>query len=165
MRAHHKSAGFTLIELMIAMVLLGILAGIAVPAFDTMTLESRLRAYANDFAAAARLARSEAVKRNSTVRLCMTADGVTCTTSGSWEQGWLVTTASNEVVRAWPAVREGYHIISAATALAFQANGLGPGMTAVVCRESPSVGEKDRLVTISTLGRTDVEPRTSTSCL
>lgn len=165
MRANRKLAGFTLIELMVAIALLGILAGIALPAFDAMSLNSRLRTYANDFAAAARLARSEAVKRNGPVRLCMTADGATCTTSGSWEQGWLVVTAADEVVRAWPAVRDGYHVISSANVLAFQANGLGPGMTALVCRETPSVGPSERVVTVSTLGRTDVEVTTNASCL
>lgn len=165
MRANRKLAGFTLVELMIALALLSILAAIALPAFDSFTLNQRLRAYANDFAAAARLARSEAVKRNGPVRLCMTADGATCTTVGSWEQGWLVVNAADEVLRAWPAARDGYHVISTANVLAFQANGLGAGMTALVCRQTPTVGSSERVVTVSTLGRTGVEVTTSASCL
>lgn len=156
--------GFTLVELMIAIALLSILAAIALPAFDSFTLNNRLRAYANDFAAAARLARSEALKRNAPVRLCMSADGATCTSSGSWEQGWLVVTATNEVVRAWPATISGYRVTSAASLLTFQANGMGAGMTALVCRQSPAVGSQERVVTISTLGRTEVSTTTTGTC-
>lgn len=163
-RTRSASQAFTLVELMVAIAVLSILAAIALPAFDSFTLSNRLRAYANDFAAAARLARSEALKRNAPVRLCMSADGLTCTSSGSWEQGWLVVTAVNEVVRAWPATISGYRVTSAASLLIFQANGLGTGMTALVCRQNPSVGSQERVVTISTLGRTEVSKTITGSC-
>ncbi|WP_328822300.1 GspH/FimT family pseudopilin [Aquipseudomonas guryensis] len=159
-----RSVGFTLVELMIAMAILGILATIALPAFDSFILGSRLRTYSNDFAAAARLARSEALKRNAQVRLCMSADGLSCTTSGSWEQGWIVITSDNVVVHAWPAVNAGYLVSSAATSLTFAANGLGPGMSATVCRATPSVGTQERVVTVSTLGRTSVSTTNTGTC-
>lgn len=159
-----KIRGFTLTELMIALALLSILAAIAMPAFDNFTLNSRLRTYSNDFAAAAKLARSEALKRNAPVRMCMSADGATCTNSGSWEQGWLVVTAADEVVRAWPAVVSGYRVTSAVSLLTFQANGLGGGMTALVCRQTPVVGGQERVITVSTLGRTEVAKTATGTC-
>lgn len=158
-----RGQGFTLVEMMVTVAILGILAMIALPSFDSFILTHMLHNYANDFAAAARLARSEALKRNTPVRLCMSADGVTCTSSGSWEQGWLVMTATNEVVRAWPATDSGYRVISAASLLTFQANGLGAGMSALVCRQSPA-GDQERVVTVSTLGRTKVSTTTTGSC-
>ena len=36
------------------------------------------------------LARSEAIKRNARAVLCKTANGVSCTASGGWEQGWIL---------------------------------------------------------------------------
>lgn len=160
----HACRGFTLVELMVALALLSILAAIALPAFDSFTLSNRLRNYANDFAAAARLARSEALKRNAPVRLCMSADGATCTNSGSWEQGWLVVTAADEVVRAWPAAVSGYRVTSATNLLTFQANGMGAGMNVVICRQAPSVGGQERVVTVSTLGRTEVSKTVTGTC-
>lgn len=35
------------------------------------------------------LARSEAIKRNSPVVLCKSADGASCADDGGWEQGWI----------------------------------------------------------------------------
>ncbi len=159
-----RSVGFTLVELMIAMAILGILASIALPAFDSFILGSRLRTYSNDFAAAARLARSEALKRNAQVRLCMSADGLSCTTSGSWGQGWIVITSDDVVVHAWPAVNTGYLVSSAATILTFAANGLGDGMSTTVCRASASVDTQKRVVTVSTMGRTSVSITNTGSC-
>lgn len=165
-------SGFTLVELMIVIAILAVLAVIALPAFDSFILGSRLRTHSNDFAAAARLARSEALKRNGQVQLCMSADGATCTTAGSWEQGWLVlslgpdlgSTSDDMVVRAWPAATSGYHVNAGVTSLTFAATGLGPGMTAIVCRASPSVGTQERLVTVSTLGRTAVTKTATGTC-
>lgn len=170
--SQRRASGFTLVELLIAMAILGVLATIALPAFDSFILGNRLRTYSNDLAAAARLARSEALKRNGQVRLCMTADGATCTASGSWEQGWLVVSlgpdlgsASDDVViQAWPAANTGYHLNSASTSLTFAANGLGPGMSVTVCRASPSVGAQERVVTVSTMGRTSVEKTATGTC-
>ena len=165
-------SGFTLVEMMIALAIFAILAAIALPAFDSFIQGSRLRTYANDFAAAARLARSEALKRNGPVQLCKSANGTSCNVSGSWEQGWIVLAAgpnntfgnSDDVlVRAWPAAGSGYRLTAAANNLVFQATGLGPGMTAEVCRSAP-LGTSKRIVSISTLGRTGVKVASTSSC-
>jgi type IV fimbrial biogenesis protein FimT len=36
------------------------------------------------------LARSEALKRNTRVTVCKSADGAACTNAGNWDQGWIV---------------------------------------------------------------------------
>jgi type IV fimbrial biogenesis protein FimT len=36
------------------------------------------------------IAHSEAIRRNSRVVLCQSADGVSCANSGGWSQGWIV---------------------------------------------------------------------------
>ena len=56
------SRGVTLIELMIAIVIVAVLIGIGVPSFRNAALASRLSAVANNLLASAQLARSEAIK-------------------------------------------------------------------------------------------------------
>jgi type IV fimbrial biogenesis protein FimT len=85
-----KDAGLTLVELLVAMAVLGILLGIGVPALGQFATESRLTATTNRLVSALHLARSEAVRRNTRVTLCASADGVFCAAEGDWDQGWIV---------------------------------------------------------------------------
>src|SRR6185312_13831464 len=86
---NRSQQGFTIVELMVALAILSILLYIAVPSFRDTGLPSQLRAVANGMVAATQIARSEAIKRNATVRLCVSSDGATCAT-GNWQQGWIV---------------------------------------------------------------------------
>lgn len=74
--------GFTLIELMLTIALLGILLGIAIPTYRDVILNQRLANATNDLHAALSFARSEAVKRNANVVLQQAA--------GGWTEGWRV---------------------------------------------------------------------------
>jgi type IV fimbrial biogenesis protein FimT len=82
--------GFTLIELLIVLAVLAVLAGISVPSMKSLIRSVELSSASNDLLAGFLIARSEAVKRRSRVVLCKSADGVECSTTGGWEQGWLV---------------------------------------------------------------------------
>ena len=55
--------GFTIMELMITIVVLGFLAALAVPSFSQMITRNNLAAASNDLVVALLTARSEAVKR------------------------------------------------------------------------------------------------------
>ena len=83
-------SGFTLIEMMFAVALLAILIAIAAPGFQNLLAQNRSETSINTLMLSLNLARSEAVKRNQFVTLCKSADGIVCTTSDNWEQGWLV---------------------------------------------------------------------------
>jgi len=67
--------GVTLLELIVAIAIVGILASIAVPAFDNQIKNSRLSSNASLVAAAFNLARSEAINRGLDVTVTNTANG------------------------------------------------------------------------------------------
>lgn len=59
-----KQHGFTLIEMMITITILGILLAIAVPSFTDWLNRKRIDGVANEFASLIQLARSESTKQN-----------------------------------------------------------------------------------------------------
>ena len=89
-----KNGGFTLLELMIAVAIVGILTTLALPSFREMLRQNRATGLANDLAAALNLARSEAIKRGTQATVCksgnITAASPTCSTAANWQDGWLI---------------------------------------------------------------------------
>jgi type IV fimbrial biogenesis protein FimT len=160
--------GFTLIELMIAVAITGILAMVAVPAFNDAMLRSRLSSIANTFVSSAQLARSEAIKRNTRVNLCASSDGSTCT--GAWVNGWIVVAADGTLLSSQAAVPGGYVLseLNGVTTISFSPTGVGvtpnnfDGLT--ICRSLPTPGNMERVVHINMIGRTYVEKTTAGSC-
>jgi len=80
--------GFTLVELMIVIVLVGIVLGIGVPSFQAMMQGSRMTGQYNSLTGSLTYARSEAIKRASTVAVCARATENSC--GEDWSNGWLV---------------------------------------------------------------------------
>ncbi|WIO73648.1 GspH/FimT family protein [Porticoccaceae bacterium LTM1] len=81
--------GFTLSELLVAVAIVAILAAAAAPSFQTFLQNSRVSAQADCLMSALQLMRMEAIKRNSTVRLCQSQSGRSCD-GISWNDGWLM---------------------------------------------------------------------------
>ena len=81
--------GFTLIELMVAISIVGILASIALPSFASLINKYRLSNENTSLMLDLVLARGEAVNRSTRVTVCQTADGATCSASG-WGAGRII---------------------------------------------------------------------------
>ena len=160
------AGGVTMIELMIAVIVLAILMAIAVPSFRNASLGSRLSAGANDLLASVQLARSEAIKRNQTITVCASSDGVACAAAGGWEQGWIIVDAAAVVIQHQQGLPDGYRVTQSGgtSALSFQPIGIGAtAATFTVCRDDPD-GSQERVLSITAAGSAYVTTTTTGSC-
>lgn len=83
--------GFTIVELMIAIAVLGLLLGLGIPSFQSTIQNNRMTSSINELVTSLNQARSEAVKQNLPVRICASDDGTSCgDNSVNWEDGWIV---------------------------------------------------------------------------
>ncbi len=85
-----KNSGFTLLELMITLAIIGILLIVGLPSLKTFMQGNQLIASTNELVSALHIARSEAIKLNSRVSICESSNGTTCTATGDWKNGWIV---------------------------------------------------------------------------
>ena len=80
----------TLIELLTGLLVLAIVLGIGVPAFQNIVANNKMAAAINELVASIHLARSEAVKRRSNITLCASTDGAGCDPAADLRDGWIV---------------------------------------------------------------------------
>lgn len=170
-----KVSGVTLLELLIALLLLAVVLSIAVPGFRNLLDRNALQTAADRFFTALMLTRSEALKRNQVAVICKTSDGASCTSSGNWEQGWLVyvdvdadsTVDPNEILRVDEGLRNGRTLRVAAgvfdNEVSYRTDGTASGAgTFVLCASDQDLNSA-REIEVNVTGR----PRlltTTTDC-
>jgi type IV fimbrial biogenesis protein FimT len=179
-----KQLGFTMVELLITVSILGILSAMAYPSFNELIRNNRRSSYANDLLAAINLARSEAIKRNGQVTILRSGP-----TAGEWEDGWTVFVDSDNngafsddgdtdiceltngiasedcLLKIYPALLTGFTLRTGATFqnfIAFSSSGLSVGAgvdTFRVC-DPTADNTKSRAIIVSTTGRARVSKGT-----
>lgn len=91
-----KHSGFTMLELVITLIILGMMLGMGLPAMSKMIQSSAVRQVTNELVRDFNVARSQAVDLNQIVTVCRRSDATTCHTGGTnsnkdWQDsGWLV---------------------------------------------------------------------------
>lgn len=132
--------GFTLYELLVTVMIMGIILSIGVPNFLEFTRNNRMAATSNDLLAAFTLARTEAVKRKSPVTVCSSLNPLAANPAcgGTFADGWVVFAdddgdiaidAGEEVIRGIGPIRDGITLQTngGANYFSYAATGFGRG--------------------------------------
>ncbi|MEH6457278.1 MAG: GspH/FimT family pseudopilin [Cocleimonas sp.] len=89
MNNHKNNSGFTLIEIMVTVAIVGIFASVALPSFSRLIESNRINTATNELVANLLLTRSEALKRRNAVTLCPSSNQTSCNTT-DYSAGWVV---------------------------------------------------------------------------
>ncbi|MBI5438476.1 MAG: GspH/FimT family pseudopilin [Nitrosomonadales bacterium] len=93
MQSKQRQTGLTMVELMIVVTIAAILASIAAPSFNDLINNTRLTSTMSQLTSDLNRARSEAIKRNSRVLVCVRAGtdaAPVCGAGTNWQNGWVV---------------------------------------------------------------------------
>jgi type IV fimbrial biogenesis protein FimT len=176
---NRTQAGFTLYELLITVVIIGVILTFAVPNLQDFARNSRMTSTANDLLSAFHLARSESSRAKTNITICPSGDGNSC--GGAWDQGLIVFVDENgDLTRSGPTesvlrmkgrIASGVSLAIAgdATYFSYSSTGLGrpnvDGNTAVsqivICDERGNTigaggGSAARLFVVTPLGRATI---------
>ena len=123
-----RAEGFTLLEALVVMALLGLMVSLAAPAMTALRQQHQLQAQAEGFFNSLVLARSEALRRQHRVTLCARATDSACDATGTWQLGWLVFVDANDnaqldpgeaLIEAHAAVPAAFQLTVTSTAKAY----------------------------------------------
>lgn len=134
-----RSKGVTLIELMVVIVIIAIVATIALPSFSRMIENNRLTTTTNELVGLLSFARSEAIRRGSSVTVVPAGTGFGDGVQAQWNDG------STDIQLRKINAPSGYAAITLSSGAnpTFLANGRLSGTTAItfnVCGNSGSSG-------------------------
>jgi type IV fimbrial biogenesis protein FimT len=152
---NRNQSGFTLYELLITIVIIGIVLTFGIPNFGVFTQNSRIASTANDMHSSFYLGRSEAARSKSNITICASANSMDAAAAcgGTFDDGWIIFVDLNgdiqragineNVLRRHPPIDDAIDITTNAGAnyFSFAPTGLGRGdiggnpsvQTAVIC--------------------------------
>jgi type IV fimbrial biogenesis protein FimT len=90
MRQRLKTAGFTLVELLVVMAIAGVLISLAIPSYNYVTSANRVSGEINGLLGDMQFARIEAIREGSWVTICASSTGTSCLGTNNWASGWIV---------------------------------------------------------------------------
>lgn len=150
--------GFNLLELLIAISILGVITALAVPSFQSISINSNLSTETNDLVSSLRYARSEAAKQGLNVTVCSANAGLTaCSGSADWSTGWLIVDSGGTVLNvreALPAdTATEMDIVGGTGAIVFNRNGFSSSARTIKLCGPENSAQRARGVIVSVDGR------------
>lgn len=170
------SRGYTAVELLTTLSVMGIVTALAVPNLQQFMQNNRAAADANALIGALNIARNEAITRGVPVTVCASDDGATCAGNETWSTGWIVFTDGvaptgdvnngadpDTVLRVFPALTGGSALNADAAFVAYRPNGFLANAAAPAFDLSVEycTGDNNRQITLNLQGRAGV---TRVSC-
>lgn len=133
--------GFTLYELLITFLVVGVVLALGMPSMSAFTQNSRMTATANDLHASFLMARGEAARAKTNITICASSNSTDANAdcAGTWDQGYIVfvdtngdiarNVASEPLLRSHPAIATGVTLAVAnnASYFSYASTGLGRG--------------------------------------
>jgi len=92
----HKMTGMTIIEMVIALAILGILTGYAVPNYQQFKHNKMMTTEINRLVSSLHFARNQSIILGRHVVLCPSESLIKCDASSQWHKGWLVFRDDNQ---------------------------------------------------------------------
>ncbi|QOW25345.1 GspH/FimT family pseudopilin [Lysobacter sp. H23M47] len=167
--------GLTLLELLVAIAVMGVMLGVGVPSFQSLQRRMRADTTFHMITSALATARATAVTRGVPVSLCPSADGLRCDRHTAWEKGWIVfedadrasqPAADSAVMQRFGSLKGGVVLRSTAgrTLLRFQPSGMSAGsnLSLRLCSEGDSTYLGS--VVVNNAGRARTERKENESC-
>ena len=169
----HSAKGFTLLELLMVILIVGILASVGTASFKYVNTSNRIASEINGLLGDMQFARSQAIKTGGFVSVCPSTNASSCSSSTSWDTGWIVfldfngdgtVQGGDTVIRAQRSIspdtlvsspstfkyitfnREGYASLSGVT-----------GYTSIVLNSNPVNTQWRRCLAVSAIGALAVE--------
>lgn len=166
-----RCTGHSMTETLTTLAVAGVVVGSGAPAMQNLMYEQRLTTQVNQLLGDLHFARSESIKRGVPVVLCKSSDGVACSTTADWQNGWLVFVDSDDdraldtnepVVRVQQALTDGTTLRYGASYryVYYKPDGAAwPNATFTFC--DPRDAAYARAIIITTAGRARVSSKSS----
>ena len=89
-----RQNGLTLVEFIVTVSILTAVVTVGIPGIRTMAVDVERRTAIMEFASSIRYARNEAARRGTSISICPSDDGSTCSSDESpdWHDGWVIFT-------------------------------------------------------------------------